>query len=151
MHVGDKGMLDAVFMQSQVDLGLNNGEIYMRFDTDLNSSSKLKTSEKSPTQKSDAALASENGSSHQFAFQPTFYTDQSGFTVEKRVKVPAVRYEGNTYPVNTMTYIQDESRKIRFSILVDRSHGFTSMEVGRLETLIERRTAYDDSRGVSDI
>lgn len=58
------------------------------------------------------------------------------------------RYEGNTYPVNTMAYIQDESRKLRFTVLVDRSHGFASLENGRLETLVERRTVYDDSRGV---
>jgi len=129
MHTGDKSMLEAVFMQTQIDLGQHNGEIYMRFDTDLNSSTKSKAKTDPPN-------------------QPTFYTDQSGFTVEKRVKIPQIRYEGNTYPVNTMTYIEDETRKVRFSILVDRSHGFASMENGRLETLIERRTAYDDSRGV---
>lgn len=31
-----------------------------------------------------------------------------------------------------------------------RAHGFNSMHPGRLETLIERRTLYDDGRGMSE-
>lgn len=47
-----------------------------------------------------------------------------------------------------MAFVQDDARKQRFTILVDRSHGFSSMKSGRLETLVERRTVYDDARGV---
>jgi hypothetical protein len=122
---GDKTS-DAVFVENTIDLGTLPVEVYMRFDTELNST----------------------GVSEQV---PVFFTDQSGFTYEKRVKVPSINYEGNNYPVNTMAYIQDDNGgSARFSVLVDRAHGFSSMESGRLETLIERRTQFDDGRGMSE-
>jgi len=131
MHSGGQPFEDGIYIQSKVNLGSKKGEIFMRFDTDLDSTTLAKDGDVTgPT--------------------PTFYTDQNGFTVEKRTKISKINLEGNYYPVNTLTYIQDDSRGFRFSILVDRSHGFSSYENGRLETLIERRTVYDDARGMSE-
>ncbi|CAL8069398.1 unnamed protein product [Orchesella dallaii] len=132
MHTGGDMYEEAIFVQNQVDLGKHNGEIFIRFDTDIESTAKL------------------NHPDFEGLDQPTLYTDQAGFTFEKRVKIPKIRYEGNTYPVNTMAYLQDETPNLRFTFMVDRSHGCTSMEVGRLECMIERRTLFDDSRGMGE-
>lgn len=121
MHMGDNRMLEAIYMQNQIDLKEHNGEIYMRFDTDLNSVSKTRTHAKSKGNDADGdnPLVGDE-ESPESSYQPTFYTDQAGFTVEKRVKVPKIHYEGNSYPVNSMAFVQDDARKLRFSILVDR-------------------------------
>lgn len=132
MHKGGEGYEDAIFIQNQVDLGRHNGEIFVRFETDISSQAKLEHPDFDGVD------------------QPCFYTDQSGYSFERRVKIPKIRYEGNTYPVNTMTYLQDEDKGVRFTLMVDRSHGCTSMEVGRLECMIERRTIFDDSRGMGE-
>lgn len=52
--------------------------------------------------------------------QPTIFTDQNGYTMEKRVKVPWIGYEGNVYPVTSMVYMQDTENLVRFSVMVDR-------------------------------
>lgn len=85
-------MLEAVYIQNQVDLKEHNGEIYMRFDTDLKSVSKVRVHER-PVEVDDIPIILETESDP--THQPTFYTDQGGFTVEKRIKVPKIKYEGN--------------------------------------------------------
>lgn len=131
MHAGGLPFEDGIYIQSTVNLGVVKGEVFMRFDTDMNSTTIAR----------DDTVTGPT---------PTFYTDQNGFTVEKRTKISKIKLEGNYYPVNTMSYIQDEDRGLRLSILVDRAHGFSSFEKGRLETLIERRTIYDDARGMGE-
>ena len=129
--MGDTDLQEAIFIENKVDLGRHNAEVYMRFQTDLDTGT--------------TAGGVTNGED-----LPTFYTDQNGLTMEKRVKVERIRIEGNYYPVNTMAFIQDEDTELRFSVLVDRSHGFSSFEYGRIETLVERRTVFDDSRGMGE-
>jgi len=136
MHVGGSEMEEAVYIQNTVNLGDQRGEVFLRFDTDL-----------------DSTVPNLNPVSNDPAPEPklpVFYTDQNGFTIEKRVKVRSINLEGNYYPVTTLSYIQDVARGLRFSVLVDRAHGFSSFEKGRLETLIERRTVYDDARGMGE-
>ncbi|ODN05616.1 Alpha-mannosidase 2 [Orchesella cincta] len=128
MHTGGDLYEEAIFVQNQVDLGKHNGEIFIRFDTDISSTAKL------------------NHPDYEGSDQPALYTDQSGFTFEKRVKIPKIRYEGNTYPVNTMAYLQEETPNLRFTFVTRCA----SMEVGRLECMIERRTIFDDSRGMGE-
>ncbi|CAG7824959.1 unnamed protein product [Allacma fusca] len=129
MQMGGPDLEEGIFVENKVDLGRHNAEVYMRIQTDLDT--------KGRSNKNDE-------------YQPTFYTDQNGLGMEKRTKVGRIKIEGNYFPVNTMTFIQDEEKQVRLSVLVDRSHGFSSFEYGRLETLIERRTAYDDARGMGE-
>jgi alpha-mannosidase len=91
-----------VRVENVVDLGSTPAEVFMRIDTWLNSTS----------------VSSQHGPTTR---EPTMYTDQNGYTFEKRVKVPSIGYEGNVYPVNGMAFIQDVERElVRFSFLVDR-------------------------------
>lgn len=87
-----------IHVENVVELGLVAAEVFMRVDTWLNSTT-----------------TSVHGTR-----QPTMFTDQNGYTMEKRVNVPWIKYEGNVYPVTTMAYIQDVNNLLRFSILVDR-------------------------------
>ncbi|CAL8113286.1 unnamed protein product [Orchesella dallaii] len=127
--------VQSILVETYVDFSQdysNKAEVFMRLDSELNSTTTQKTS------KSEEEEVS------------VMFTDQNGFVSEKRVQVPSIGYEGNTYPVTNMVYIQDELKKLRLSVLVDRTHGFCSMKKGRLETLIERRSTYDDGRGMSE-
>lgn len=114
----------------------NRVEAYMRLDTGLNSTATSTPANQTTDNASPPPLI--------------MYTDQNGFTVEKRQTIPYLEYEGNSYPVTTMAYIQDNLERTRLSVLVDRTHGFCSMNNGRLETLIERKSLYDDGRGMSE-
>lgn len=79
---------------------------------------------------------------------PEFYTDQNGFQIQKRVKVEKIGVEGNYYPITTMAFIQDEN--IRLSLLTDHAQGAASWQPGFLEVMLDRRTLYDDSRGMGE-
>ena len=120
---------EAVFLDIKLDLGYRNKEVFMRFQTELDNTEGIQSG----------------------PYAPGFYTDQNGFTIEKRIQVEKLGLEGNMYPVNTMAFIQDEEKQLRFSVLVDHAQGFTSFGVpyGRLQTLTERRIPYDDRRGMS--
>lgn len=114
----------------------NRAEIFMRLDTGIRSSS-------------------ENLNNSLEVSPHVMYTDQNGLVSEKRIFVPSIDYEANTYPVTTTAYIQEndsfeKNQTLRFSVLVDRTHGFCSTKPGRLETLIERKSLYDDGRGMSE-
>ncbi|ODM87658.1 Alpha-mannosidase 2 [Orchesella cincta] len=119
--------LSAVYLTNSVKpqhSGTKFGEFFMSFQTDL------ETREKSFNDDS---------------LEATFFTD-TGLAVEKRMKVSRLPYEGNMYPVTNYAFIQDEQAEKRFSILVDRSHGFTSTGSGQLEAIFDRRLPYDDAR-----
>lgn len=77
-----------------------------------------------------------------------FYTDSNGMQMQKRVTVERIGIEGNYYPITTMVYIEDNQQ--RLSLLVDHSQGASSWQPGWLEVMIDRRTLYDDSRGMGE-
>lgn len=79
---------------------------------------------------------------------PEFYTDQNGFQYQKRVKVAKIEIEGNYYPITTMAFLQD--REWRLTYLTTHAQGASSFEPGRLEVMLDRRTLYDDSRGMGE-
>lgn len=79
---------------------------------------------------------------------PEFYTDQNGFQIQKRVKVEKIGIEGNYFPITTMAYIQDDN--VRLSLLTDHAQGASSWQPGFLEVMLDRRTLYDDSRGMGE-
>ncbi len=77
-----------------------------------------------------------------------FFTDQNGFQMTKRVRVPTLGVEANYYPVTSGAFIQDTSQ--RLNLLVGRAHGFTSLNPGWMEFMIDRRTIHDDGRGMGE-
>ncbi|XP_050294969.1 alpha-mannosidase 2 isoform X2 [Anthonomus grandis grandis] len=79
---------------------------------------------------------------------PEFYTDLNGFNMQKRVKVERIGIEGNYFPITSMAFIQDES--IRLSLLTNHAQGASAWYPGFLEVMLDRRTLYDDSRGMGE-
>lgn len=78
----------------------------------------------------------------------TFYTDTNGMQMQKRVTVERIGIEGNYYPITTSLYIEDDEQ--RLSLLVDHSQGASSWQPGYVEVMLERRTLYDDARGMGE-
>lgn len=76
------------------------------------------------------------------------YTDSNGFQMQKRVTVKRVGVEGNYYPVTTAAYVEDD--KHRLTVLVNHAQGVAGWEPGRIELMLDRRTLYDDSRGLGE-
>lgn len=79
---------------------------------------------------------------------PEFFSDLNGFQMQKRVKVERIGIEGNYFPITQMAYIQDED--IRLSLLTNHAQGAASWQPGYLEVMLDRRTLYDDSRGMGE-
>ncbi|XP_008550659.1 alpha-mannosidase 2 [Microplitis demolitor] len=79
---------------------------------------------------------------------PEFYTDVNGHQMLKRTKIERIGIEGNYYPITTMAYIEDSTQ--RLTLLVNHAQGAASYQPGWLEVMLERRTLYDDSRGMGE-
>ncbi|XP_013184912.2 alpha-mannosidase 2 [Amyelois transitella] len=79
---------------------------------------------------------------------PEFYTDQNGFQYQKRVKVEKLGIEANYYPITTMAWLQDD--ETRMTLITNHAQGASAFEPGRLEVMLDRRTLYDDFRGIGE-
>ncbi|XP_039279296.1 alpha-mannosidase 2 [Nilaparvata lugens] len=79
---------------------------------------------------------------------PEFYSDLNGFQMQRRMKVERIGIEGNYFPITTAAYIQDATR--RLTLLVNHAQGASSWQPGWLEVMLDRRTLYDDSRGMGE-
>ncbi|XP_049770177.1 alpha-mannosidase 2 isoform X3 [Schistocerca cancellata] len=79
---------------------------------------------------------------------PEFYSDLNGFSMQRRVKVERVGIEGNYFPATTAALVQDSGR--RLTLLVNRAQGAAGWQPGWLEVMLDRRTLYDDSRGMGE-
>lgn len=79
---------------------------------------------------------------------PEFYTDLNGHQMIKRTKIERIGIEGNYYPITSMAYIEDSSH--RLTLLVNHAQGAASYQPGWLEVMLDRRTLYDDSRGMGE-
>lgn len=79
---------------------------------------------------------------------PEFYTDLNGHQMIKRTKIERIGIEGNYFPITTMAYIEDPNH--RLTLLVNHGQGAASYQPGWLEVMIDRRTLYDDSRGMGE-
>lgn len=79
---------------------------------------------------------------------PEFYTDLNGFQMQKRIKIERIGIEGNYFPITSMAFIQDD--EIRLSLLTNHAQGAASWQPGYLEMMLDRRTLYDDSRGMGE-
>lgn len=79
---------------------------------------------------------------------PEFYTDQNGFQYQKRVKVEKLGIEANYYPITTMAWMQDD--ETRLTLVTNHAQGAAAYEPGRIELMMDRRTLYDDFRGIGE-
>ncbi|XP_055848547.1 alpha-mannosidase 2 isoform X2 [Episyrphus balteatus] len=79
---------------------------------------------------------------------PEFYSDQNGFQFHKRVKISAIGIEGNYFPITSGAFIQDDN--LRLTLLTTHAQGAASYEPGQLEVMLDRRTLYDDYRGMGE-
>lgn len=79
---------------------------------------------------------------------PTIFTDQNGFQYHRRVKVPSLGIEANYYPITTSAFIQDS--ELRLTLLTTHAQGVAGYEPGHLEVMLDRRTLYDDYRGMGE-
>jgi len=77
-----------------------------------------------------------------------FFTDQSGLGIIKREWSEQAGIEGNHFPVTQAAYLQDEEHRV--TVLVDHATGAGSVEDGFLEVMVDRRTMYDDARGMGE-
>lgn len=79
---------------------------------------------------------------------PEFFTDQNGFQYQKRIKVEKLGIAANYYPITTMAWMQDT--ETRLSLVTNHAQGAAAFEPGRLEVMLDRRTLYDDFRGIGE-
>ncbi|EDV93410.1 alpha-mannosidase 2 [Drosophila grimshawi] len=79
---------------------------------------------------------------------PVFYSDQNGFQFQQRIKVPAIGIEGNYFPITSAAFLQDA--RLRLTLLTTHAQGAASYEPGQLEVMLDRRTLYDDYRGMGE-
>lgn len=79
---------------------------------------------------------------------PEFYTDLNGLSMQRRVKVERINIEGNYFPITTAAYMQDAARRV--TLLVDHAQGAAAWQPGWLEVMLDRRTLYDDARGMGE-
>lgn len=79
---------------------------------------------------------------------PELYTDSNGFQMQKRVKVERIGIEGNYFPITTQAYIEDSD--MRATLVTNHAQGAASWMPGQLEVMLDRRTLYDDSRGMGE-
>ncbi|XP_050085096.1 alpha-mannosidase 2 isoform X2 [Anopheles aquasalis] len=115
----------AIYIENDIDFETppknRETELFMRFITDI-----------------------ENGASE----NPEFYSDLNGFQYQKRVKVSTIGVEGNYFPITSGAFIQDE--RMRLTLLTTHAQGAASLEPGQLEVMLDRRTLYDDYRGMGE-
>ncbi|XP_049532049.1 alpha-mannosidase 2-like [Anopheles darlingi] len=115
----------AIYIENDIDFETppknRETELFMRFITDI-----------------------ENGASE----NPEFFSDLNGFQYQKRVKVSAIGVEGNYFPITSGAFIQDE--RMRLTLLTTHAQGAASLEPGQLEVMLDRRTLYDDYRGMGE-
>lgn len=122
-HIEDSNLADAIYVENEVDF-------------------------ENPPKNRETELFMRIVSGIQNGDPPEMFTDLNGFQMQKRVKIERIGIEGNYYPITTMAYIQDE--EIRLSLLTNHAQGAASWQPGYLEVMLDRRTLYDDSRGMGE-
>ncbi|GAB6021523.1 Alpha-mannosidase 2x [Chamberlinius hualienensis] len=76
----------------------------------------------------------------------TFYTDNNGFQMTRRIILDDLPLQAHFYPISTATYIED--RNTRFTVLTGQPLGGSSLQAGWIEIILDRRLNQDDNRGL---
>ncbi|XP_002074126.2 alpha-mannosidase 2 isoform X1 [Drosophila willistoni] len=114
-------------------------ELFMRLVTNIDNIAAT------PQQRDVLKEAAEAGTMPEL---PVFYSDQNGFQYHERIKVPAIGIEGNYFPITSGAFMQDSH--LRLTLLTTHAQGAASYEPGQLEVMLDRRTLYDDYRGMGE-
>jgi len=77
-----------------------------------------------------------------------FYTDKSGLGFMRREWKETAGLEGNFFPITQATFLQ--ANNTRLSLLVTHAMAAASVVPGSLEVMLDRRTVYDDARGMGE-
>ncbi len=116
-----------IYIENNFDFGgsenHNDIDLFMRFNTNIKNGGKERDS-------------------------TVFYTDMNGLQMQKRTLVRKLKAEANYYPITTATHIEDEES--RLSLLVDHAMGAISWQRGQLEVMVDRRSTFDDARGMGE-
>ncbi|KAF2894908.1 hypothetical protein ILUMI_11263 [Ignelater luminosus] len=123
LHIENSSLSDGIYIENEIDF-------------------------ESPPKNRETELFMRIVSDIQNGDPPEFYSDSNGFQMQKRIKVERIGIEGNYFPITTMAYIQDEA--MRLSLLTNHAQGAASWQPGFLEVMLDRRTLYDDSRGMGE-
>ncbi|XP_059084472.1 alpha-mannosidase 2-like [Tigriopus californicus] len=128
-HTSDGIKSKGIYIENCFNFGDSNNhndvDLFMRFETKIRNHEEDNTDE-----------------------NPVFYSDQNGFQMQKRSKVYQIGIEGNSFPITSLAYIEDS--KSRLSILVDHAQAAASWMTGWLEVMVDRRSSFDDSRGMGE-
>lgn len=79
---------------------------------------------------------------------PEFFSDLNGFQWQPRQKVQQIGIEGNYFPITTSAFMQDA--QMRLTLMTTHAQGAASLEPGQMEVMLDRRTLYDDYRGMGE-
>lgn len=79
---------------------------------------------------------------------PEFFSDLNGFQWQPRKKVQQIGIEGNYFPITTSAFMQDN--QMRLTVMTTHAQGAASLEPGQMEVMLDRRTLYDDYRGMGE-
>ena len=122
-----KKLEDVVWMESTLDMGpapnYREHEFFIRFKTGIRNVDPV------------------NGTAE-------FFTDQNGYAFARRVRHNTLGVEANYYPITSAAFIQDETQ--RLNLLVNSARGFSSLNPGWMEFMLDRRTIHDDGRGMGE-
>jgi alpha-mannosidase len=80
--------------------------------------------------------------------RPVFYTDMNGLQMQKRNKIESIGIEGNYYPIASKAYIEDDEWRV--GLAVDHAQGASAWQEGWLEVMVDRRSTFDDARGMGE-
>ncbi|XP_033166690.1 alpha-mannosidase 2 isoform X1 [Drosophila mauritiana] len=133
----------AIYVENDIDFEPppknRETELFMRFVTNIDNIAQAPMQRDPLKEPADAATMPE---------LPVFYSDQNGFQYHERIKVPAIGIEGNYFPITSGAFIQDS--RLRLTLLTTHAQGAASYEPGQLEVMLDRRTLYDDYRGMGE-
>ena len=72
---------------------------------------------------------------------PESYTSSS-------LKIERIGIEGNYYPITSKAFIEDEEWRV--GLVVDHAMGASAWSEGWLEVMVDRRSTFDDARGMGE-
>ncbi|KAI3378617.1 hypothetical protein SNEBB_002454 [Seison nebaliae] len=79
-------------------------------------------------------------------YERYFFTDSNRHTIMRRRFMKKLPLQGNVYPMPSSIFLEDNER--RLTVTSTQPLGTTSPDVGVIEIFLDRRSIYDDNRGM---